>query len=1085
MARAGARFHSGYQPFRSNWTFSVNPPASIRKPCWRTRDAAPTLMTGFAHYCAQNTGRRFDSYEALHRFSTDDFRTFWRLFLDWSLLFYSGEAATVCTSEQVERALFFPDIRLNYADILLSRTLWREDQPGILSQHADGSEERLTRKELRERVEACASGFKTLGIAAGSRVAMIGFNDVHAAVATLAAVALGATVGASAPEMGVAASVARFAPLAPHLLICHWRTPYGDWDDVHRQRVLDIIHSLPSLRGVVLLDRAEQTESLPLPYHLQGDLIAKQQGACVDWPQLPFNHPLFVLFSSGTTGAPKAIVHGAGGTLLEHLKEHRLHCNLRDGDRLFYQTSTAWMMWNWELTALASGVELVLYDGPVPDPDTLWKIVADKKVTVFGTSPAYLQMGARSELVPGETLDLSALRAILSTGSILYPEQQQWVTDNVKDLPVLSISGGTDIIGCFVMCNPNLPVYAGEPQCKGLGFDLDALPLNAAGSSRVGELVCRKPFPSRPIGFLEDPVGRRFHDAYFAQHPPLWTHGDLVEFTPEGSVVMHGRSDGTINIRGIRIGPAEIYRVLESFAEIEGAMAVEQRWDSEIGHARLVLLLVLRPAILLKEELQRRIRKAIGRQVSSAHVPAIIIQVPALPITHTGKHSERSARDAVNGEFISNRAALRNPECLDVIAKHPDLDRPSISSPASCRPLLEPDGRVSESALTQLWEDVLGIAPIGRDEDFIDIGANSISALQLLRRIEAQVGMPLPITLIYGARTIANMAARLQQREFGDTSDLVLLKSNVTGRPLFIVHAVGGNVMHLANLGKAITHDGPVYAVKARGLSGEAPPLDSVPAMAGAYLESIRAIQPAGPYLLCGHSFGGLVAFEMARQLLLLQERAGSVILLDTRVDERYWPKMAWINVMINLAITRLREIVGAPRAEMLRHLKTRLQGFGRRLKYRRRKLPGSSLDAAADSLPENLLRVREAAVQAMADYYPPYYNGEVVLLRCKVKDPLSYDATRLWKLACHRLIVHEVRGNHRSFIEEPHLTSLADTIAQALRSTDCGSDALKSEAQLRMPRSPPEGVQTAPSQWVSAVRMPSDPYHFDPNARD
>jgi acetoacetyl-CoA synthetase len=1018
---------------------------SIRKPVWHARNAASSFMTLFTDYCAQNTGRKFDSYHALHRFSTDEFRSFWRLFLDWSTLSYSGDPATVCTSEEVERAVFFPDIRLNYADILLSRTLCSEDLPAILSQRADGSAQRLTRKELRDQVEACASGFKALGIGAGSRVAMIARNDVQAVVATLAAAAVGATVGASAPEMGVAASVARLAPLAPQLLLCHWCTPNGDWDEVHRQWVRDIIHSLPSLRDVILLDGVEQPKGLSLPCHGLGEFIAKHQGARVDWPQLPFNHPLFVLFSSGTTGAPKAIVHGAGGTLLEHLKEHRLHCDLREGDRLFYQTSTAWMMWNWELTALASGVEVVLYDGPVSNPDALWKIVADKKITVFGTSPAHLQMGARSELLPGKTLDLSALRAILSTGSILYPEQQQWVADNVKDLPVLSISGGTDIIGCFVMCNPDLPVYAGEPQCKGLGFDLDALPLDAAGSSRVGELVCRKPFPSRPLGFLEDPVGSRFHDAYFAQNPPLWTHGDLVEFTPEGSVVMHGRSDGIINIRGIRIGPAEIYLVLESFPEVEEAMAIEQRWDPDVGHARLVLLLVLRPAMSLQEGLQRRIRKAIGGQASAAHVPAIIIQVPSLPMTHTGKHSERSARDAVNGDVISNRGALRNPECLDAIAKHPDLERPSISRAASYRPLLQPAGRVSESALTKLWEDVLGMAPIGRDEDFIDIGVSSISALQLLRRLEAEVDMPLPVTFMYNARTIARMAARFQQGEFGDGSDLVLLKSNGSGRPLFIVHGAGGNVMALAKLGRAIAHGGPVYAIKARGLSGEAPPLDSVSAMAGAYLGSIRTIQPAGPYLLAGHSFGGLVAFEMARQLLNLQERAASVILLDTTIDERYWPKVAWINIMFNFATTRIREIAGAPPGEMLGQLNRRLRGLGRRLKRRGGKVPGSPLDAAADSLPEYLQRVRGAAVRAMAGYYPPYYDGEVVLLRCAMKNPLHYDATLLWQLACRRLIVHEVPGEHHTFLEEPYVTSLAEAITQTLRSADYGSDARNS----------------------------------------
>jgi acetoacetyl-CoA synthetase len=950
-------------------------------------------MTQFAQYCAGKTGRSFDSYDALHRFSTDELRTFWRLFLDWSDLAYSGDPTTVCTSEEVERAVFFPELRLNYADILLSRTAFDEQQPAILSQRADGSAQRLTRKQLREQVEACASGFKSLGIGVGSRVAMLASNDLQAVVATLAAAAVGATVGTSAPETGVDASVARFAPIEPELLVCHWCTPNGDWDDRLQQRIRDIIGSLPSLRNVVLLDRvAQQPTGLPLPCHLLDEFMAAHRGAPANWPQLPFNHPLFILFSSGTTGAPKAIVHGAGGTLLEHLKEHRLHCDLRAGERLFYQTSTAWMMWNWVLTALASGVELVLYDGPVANPDTLWKIVAEKNVTVFGTSPAYLQLGARAELRP-RTLGLSSLRAILSTGSILYPEQQQWVTDSVKDLPVLSISGGTDIIGCFVMCNPNLPAYPGEPQCKGLAFDLDAQPLEGASNSRIGELVCRKPFPSRPIGFLQDPAGTRFHEAYFSQNPPFWTHGDLVEFKANGSVVMHGRSDGTINIRGIRIGPAEIYRVLEGFSEIEGAMAIEQRHDSDLGHARLVLLLVLAPGMQLQEALQRRIRKTIGGQVSAAHVPAIIIQVPALPVTNTGKQSERSARDAVNGDHIANRGALRNPECLDAIAKHPDLRRSATSSAASYRPLLQPDGRYSEAVLTQLWEDVLGIAPIGRDEDFIDIGVSSISALQLLRRLEAEVGMPLPVTFMYNARTIARMAAQLQKREFGDGSDLVVINPRGSGRPLFIVHGIGGNVMALAKLGRSISHDGPVYAIKARGLSGQEPPLDSVPAMAEAYLESIRTIQPSGPYLLAGHSFGGLVAFEMARQLRILDERAALTILLDTTVDERYWPKADWINIMINFATTRIREIAGAPPKEKLRHLKRRLRGLGRRLQHRGGKLPVATLDEATEPLPENLQRVRAAAVRAMAGYYPPYYDGEVVLLRCAVKNPLHFRA--------------------------------------------------------------------------------------------
>jgi acetoacetyl-CoA synthetase len=528
---------------------------------------------------------------------------------------------------------------------------------------------------------------------------------------------------------------------------------------------------LTGLAAIVALDNG----SLPagektLPQHRLTDLLHDAVGSedRPGWLRHPFNQPLFTMFSSGTTGAPKCIQHGAGGTLLEHVKEHRLHCDLGPGDKLFFQTSCGWMMWNWQLSGLASGVEIVLYDGPLEGPDIFWRIVTEERVTVFGTNPAYLHFCEDARFSPGRVFDLSALRAVLSTGSILYPRQYDWVRGQVKAaMPLQSISGGTDIIGCFVLGNPNLPVHRGEAQCRSLGLDVRSLPRPDDPEARIGELVCANPFPSRPLGFHGDADGTRFHAAYFAQNPGFWTHGDLIEATSHGGWRLHGRSDGVLNVRGIRIGTAEIYRILGDIEEILDAMAVEQQAEEEPGGTRMVLLVVLREGQVLDTTLAKHIRAELARCGSPAFVPARIAQLAALPVTFNGKRSEAAARDAVNGRPARNRDALQNPECLDAIAKHPVV-RASAAIKASRGPApgrgAIPDGEPLRRELQAICERVLGVSPIAWSDNLLGFGADSLVVVNMLLEIEDYAGHSLSAFLaapsIEGLATVLSVGVK-------------------------------------------------------------------------------------------------------------------------------------------------------------------------------------------------------------------------------------------------------------------------------------------------------------------------------------
>jgi acetoacetyl-CoA synthetase len=639
--------------------------------------AARSQMAQFMTYCSGATGIGFD-WDSFSRWSSKSWRDFWRLFLDWSGAKVSGSPEPVCAGNDIRTASFFPDLRLSYAGNLLGTAAdGCGDNLALIAVDETGRRKSWTRNELRSRVEAAARGLNALGIRPGDRVAAIARNDDAAIVACLAATSLGATWSSIGPDQGSESVLARFCQLDPCLMFVVGSHPYQGAQRSLRDRLEAIVAGLPTVGSIVSLDGdIAALEGLSRQVRTLQDL--ETEGASdvpFMWPDLPFNHPLFVMFSSGTTGAPKCIVHGIGGTLLEHVKELRLHSDFKAGDRLLFTTSCGWMMWNWQLSALASGAAIVTYDGSptFPTPDALWQVVAREKVTVFGTSPAFMNYCNDFAIVPKDIADLSSLRAIQSTGSVLPDRLYDWVQANVGDIPLQSISGGTDIIGCFVLGNPMLPVWRGESQSISLGLDVCSLRPDGAADDSVGELICSNPFPSRPLGLFNDPTGERFHAAYFAQNKGVWTHGDFMILTSHGGARILGRSDGVMNIRGIRIGPAEIYAILLDIPEIRLAMAVEQQAPQDPGGTRLVLLVVLRDGAVLDRKLTLRIKKDLSSRASMAHVPAAIVAVDDLPATHNGKMSERAARDAVNGKVPENLAALRNPVCLQTLLAHPDL----------------------------------------------------------------------------------------------------------------------------------------------------------------------------------------------------------------------------------------------------------------------------------------------------------------------------------------------------------------------------------------------------------------------------
>ena len=647
------------------------------QPLWTPEEArvSQSTLCLFTQWMASAAGQSFADFDDLHRYSVDQSAEFWSRLWDFThVIGEKGEPPYLIDAERMPDARFFPGAQLNFAENLLAK---RGASPAVVFWGEDKVKRRLTWDELREEVARAGQALREAGVTASDRVAAILPNMPEGIVSVLAAAALGAVWSSCSPDFGVEGVLDRFGQIEPKVLIaCDGYYYNGKSIDI-ADKLAAIASRLPTVRMIIVvpyLGRAKDVvQGLNASLVHTGrraqtwtDAVSARPAEALQFTRLAYAHPLYIMFSSGTTGMPKCIVHSAGGTLLKHLSEHRMHCDLREGDRLFYFTTLGWMMWNWLVSGLASGATLLLYDGSPfhPSGAVLWDYAQAERATHFGTSAKYIDALKKAGLAPAETHDLSSLRAVLSTGSPLAPESFDYVYKKLKhDVHLASISGGTDICGCFVLGVPTRPVWRGEIQGPGLGMAVDVFDEDGKPARHgKGELVCSKPFPSMPIGFWNDPGGKKYHAAYFSRFDNVWHHGDFAERTEHGGIIIHGRSDATLNPGGVRIGTAEIYRQVEQLEEVQESIVIGQDWEHDV---RVVLFVVLKPGLTLDAALRDRIKAQIRTGASPRHVPAKVVQVADIPRTKSGKITELAVRELVHGRDVKNKEALANPEALD------------------------------------------------------------------------------------------------------------------------------------------------------------------------------------------------------------------------------------------------------------------------------------------------------------------------------------------------------------------------------------------------------------------------------------
>ncbi|MCE9508413.1 MAG: acetoacetate--CoA ligase [Alphaproteobacteria bacterium] len=620
-----------------------------------------SLMYRFLAEVEQQAGQKIPDYDSLWRWSVENKEAFWAKVWDFCGVIGERGKTVYQPGAHMQDGRFFPDSKINFAENLLRR---RDDGVAMVFRGEDRIERSVTYKELYDQMSQLRQALQALGVGAGDRVAGYLPNLPETAAAMLAAASLGAIWSSASPDFGVQGVLDRFGQIEPKVLFAVDGYYYNGKEIDCRDKVKEVMAKMPSLKKTVMVQYLKSDIG-----DMQAETFDSFKNAFqpreIKFERFPFNQPLYIMFSSGTTGIPKCIVHGAGGTLLQHLKEHKLHCDIRRGDRVFYFTTCGWMMWNWLVSALASEATLLLYDGSpfYPDGYVLFNFAQQQGCTFFGTSAKYIDALRTNGVVTKGKLALDKIRMMASTGSPLAPEGFDYIYEKIlPGVHLASISGGTDIVSCFVLGNPLSPVYRGEIQGPGLGMDVDVFDESGKPlSADKGELVCKTPFPCMPVGFWNDPAGEKYSKAYFEKFPGIWCHGDWCEWTQHKGLVIHGRSDATLNPGGVRIGTAEIYRLVEQLPGIKESIAVGQDWE---GDVRVVLFVVMKPGTPLDETLVNKIKKTIRDGASPRHVPAKVIAVADIPRTKSGKITELAVREVIHGRPVKNIEALANPEAL-------------------------------------------------------------------------------------------------------------------------------------------------------------------------------------------------------------------------------------------------------------------------------------------------------------------------------------------------------------------------------------------------------------------------------------